>query len=477
MQSEILENLKRCGDIQPGEKIVVAVSGGADSVFLLHLLKKLPFQLIVAHFNHKLRENAGLDANFTKSLCAELQVPFEEGQGDVREFSKSTKTTIEEAARILRYRFLVSVAVDHQAEYIAVAHNANDQVETVLMHLLRGTGLSGLTGMKYGIVIEEFHPSIKIIRPILSIWRRQIEDYLHANSLAYRLDETNSDQNYSRNKIRHRILPFLVSEYPTISTRLFQTAEVLRTDLELVDEVVSKKWQTHADIRNQGVVSFQRNEFLIENIAVQRHLLRRSVFFLQPNTRDISFTSIERVREAIAKHSAGQFDLEDNLLMELFNNRIIISAKNFHWQRFFFPQMSDVTITINQTGTYLLGENWEILVTLQSAILDKDALKTQSEMIAELDFEVVGGFPLIIRPWKKGDRMMPLGMEGDTISIGNYFTNQKIPRGARSNWPILLNFHGKIGWVCGLRLAHPFRITDKTEKIIRLELNQKNMNG
>ncbi len=470
MQSEILKNIKRCGDIEPGEKIIVGVSGGADSVFLLHLLSKLQFSLISAHFNHNLRDSAGKDASFTKELCASLRVPFVEEQGDVNSFARLAGKTIEEAARILRYQFLVSVALRYHANYIAVAHNADDQVETMLMHLLRGSGLSGLVGMKYVTVIEEFHPRIKIIRPILSIWRAQIEDYLKVNNLDYCVDETNFDQKYTRNKIRHKILPFLSHEYPNVHTRLSRTAEILRSDMELLDEVISHKWQGMADISHSGLVCFDKGSFKAENFAVQRHLLRRAVNYLQPTTRDISFETIERVREALSDHHSGRFDLEKNVVLDLLTDRIIITTREFEYQKLFFPQMDVESICLDKPDTYKLSENWQLRMSVKMSNTGISNENIKSEMVAELDFDQIGAFPLIIRKWKNGDRFMPLGMSVHSASISEFFTNQKIPKRARPQWPLILNSQGEVIWLCGLRIAHPFRITDQTQKIIRFEL-------
>ncbi len=474
MQSEILKNLERCGEIEPGEKIIVGVSGGADSVFLLHLLAKLQFSLIGAHFNHNLRESAGQDANFTKELCANLRIPFVGEQGDVNSFVRLTGKTVEEAARILRYRFLVSVALSNQANYIAVAHNADDQVETMLMHLMRGSGLSGLVGMKYATVIEEFHPSIKIIRPILSIWRVKIEEYLKVNHLDFCVDETNFDQTYTRNNIRHKILPFLSRDYPNLHNRLFQTAEILRSDMELLDDVISHKWQEMANIRYPGLVCIDRGSFRLENHAVQRHLLRRSAYYLQPITRDISFETIERVREAISDHRSGRFDLQNNLVIDLLTDRLIITTSKFEYQKLFFPQLEVEEIYLDKPDTYRLSENWRIRMSVIMEMADISKENIQSDMVAELDFDQIGAFPLLVRKWARGDRFMPLGMATHSASISDFFTNQKIPKRARPQWPLILNSQGEVVWLCGLRIAHPYRITSATQKIIRFELVKTN---
>ena len=217
---------KDCG-IQPDDTIIIGVSGGADSVFLLSIMYNLGFRLVVAHFDHQLRNSAKTDLKFVENLASDFGLQFELGSADVKSYAIQNQKSIEEAARILRYKFLIQTAQHYNSKFVMVAHNADDQVETVLMHFFRGSGLNGLTGMRPKKVIQEFHPDIFIIRPMLSIWRVEIEEYLRLNNIDFCLDETNLDSKFARNKIRNDLLPILTDMFPNIKSKVWNTSNIL----------------------------------------------------------------------------------------------------------------------------------------------------------------------------------------------------------------------------------------------------------
>lgn len=217
--------------LPPGGRVLCAVSGGRDSMALLHLLKALGeregFTLLAAHFNHQLRPTARRDEDFVRSWCGENRIPLTVGRGDVAAFARERGRSLEDAARELRYRFLEETAEKLAADRIATAHHRQDNAETVLLHLLRGTGLRGLTGI----------PPVrgKIVRPLLETDRREIEAYVRANGIPYVEDETNADPAYTRNRLRLEIMPLLEEVSPGCTARLSTAAEVLRGEEEHLD--------------------------------------------------------------------------------------------------------------------------------------------------------------------------------------------------------------------------------------------------
>ena len=210
--------------------VVVGVSGGPDSMALLHAMTELNLSPVAAYYNHGLREEADQEAEFVRKTADSLGVPFREESGDVRLFSDEGGLSIEEAARILRYQFLFKMAVDLHAGAVAVAHHADDQVETVLMKLLRGTGMKGMLGMQPVGLPNQWSESIPLIRPFLGIWKEQILEYLNENQISTLTDPSNAELIFRRNKIRHELVPFLENITPGFRQRLLQTANILKAD-------------------------------------------------------------------------------------------------------------------------------------------------------------------------------------------------------------------------------------------------------
>ena len=228
MESKFEINLKENCKVKFGKPIILGISGGIDSICMLNLFSRFEIPLIIAHFQHGLRESAEGDALFVEKLAKKYSFPFVVRHGKIDEVAKRETLSIEEAARIYRYRFLFDLAEKYSAQSVAVAHNADDQVETVLMHLLRGSGLTGLTGMDQFSIIKSFHLKIPLIRPMLNIWRSEIEEFVNLNSLDYRIDPTNLNKKYSRNKIRHEVLPYLEQSYPGLRKRLLEYVVVIK---------------------------------------------------------------------------------------------------------------------------------------------------------------------------------------------------------------------------------------------------------
>ncbi|MCJ7625136.1 MAG: tRNA lysidine(34) synthetase TilS, partial [Anaerolineaceae bacterium] len=214
MNRIIREECKLQGD-QP---ILVGVSGGPDSLCLLDVLDRMQYSLIIAHFDHNLRSNSGKEAQIVKKISIARNLPFVHDKKDVLRFAAEENLSIEEAARITRYRFLFEQAKKFSAQAIAVGHTADDQVETVLMHLLRGTGLSGLTGMTYRSHLTKWDPEIPVVRPLIGIWKEEILSYCFERNIKPVIDESNQDVKYLRNRLRHELMPYLERYNPKIKS-------------------------------------------------------------------------------------------------------------------------------------------------------------------------------------------------------------------------------------------------------------------
>jgi tRNA(Ile)-lysidine synthase len=284
----------------PYQPIVVGCSGGADSLCLLHLLKSQFSQIIVAHFNHRLRVEADEEANYTIALAKEMGLEAVVDSSDVRSFAVKEKRGIEEAARMLRYKFLFRVARKYHAQAVAVGHHADDQVETVLLHFLRGTGSSGLKGM---LPVQWIHPwdsKIPLIRPLLSVWKKDIFEYCRENHLTPLVDQSNSDLVYLRNRLRHVLIPLLESEYNAqIKQCIWQMAQVLAVEVEFIEEVTEQAWQQCVLSAAVSEIVVSAEKFKQLHLAVQRKLLRRAIWRIFPDMRDIDYETTQRGLEFI----------------------------------------------------------------------------------------------------------------------------------------------------------------------------------
>jgi len=221
---------EECG-LRPDQPILLGVSGGADSLAMMFGLGALGYTLVIAHLDHALRPESEAEANFVRSIAESQGWPFFSQRIDVLKFAQSEGQSIEEAARHVRYPFLFKQARLQYCQAVAVAHHAEDQVETVLMHFLRGTALAGLSGMPYRRVMPQWDPEIPLVRPLLGIWREEIDAYVAALGVKPCLDSTNLDTTYYRNRLRHQLIPELETYNPQIKAAIFRMAGVLHEEV------------------------------------------------------------------------------------------------------------------------------------------------------------------------------------------------------------------------------------------------------
>jgi len=291
IRENIKNTIKKYNLIKENEKIVIGVSGGADSVCLLYLLsnlqRELKFSLHIAHLDHMLRKESGEEAQFVKKLGEKLNVPVTLSKVDIGSIAKNT--SIEETARDARLEFLFKVAVRVKAKKIALAHNFDDQVETVLMRILRGAGLSGLSG----ILPKRRMGSVDIIRPLLGVRRKDIESFLKIKKASHCIDKTNADEIYFRNKIRHKLLPLLEKEYnKNIREVLFNLAQNVGSDYDYLKT-------SAAQFLKNNKTKLNLNKLMQLHPSIMRLKLRAAISHLQGNTRRITFKHIQELEDLI----------------------------------------------------------------------------------------------------------------------------------------------------------------------------------
>ena len=488
VQRQVAATIRREQLVSPGDKVVVGVSGGPDSLCLLHVLwtcrEALGVDLHIAHLNHLIRgADADADAHFVAEIAERWQIPCTIEARDVPAAAREHKLAIEEAARQVRYAFLSDVARDVCATRIAVAHNADDQSETVLMHWLRGAGLAGLRGMlpavRVGdlVLIARQEPSKEpwLIRPLLEVPRAEIEHYCQTHSLAPRFDRSNLDTTLYRNKLRHELLPYLERAFkPRFGEILRRSAHVIRDDYDLLCKLREQAWEhTVQEVSSRAIV-FCRATWSELHPSLQRATLRHAVQCLRRNLRDISFQHVEAaVCVARDKGVGARATLPDDLLLCVGYSTVTVSDTQFVPAPN-FPALTTGRLVLTTPGVTALpgGGTAEVEIVPRNR-LPSDWTHDTDPWRAFLDAGSVGT-QLTLRRRKHGDRFCPLGLEGRRKLVNKLLINEKVPARWRDLVPLLVRADGEIMWVCGWRVDHRARVTDETSQVMAIHLHMEN---
>lgn len=459
--------------LDPNRPILVGVSGGADSLALMDSLHRLGYPMAVAHLDHALRPESASDADFVRQKAAELGVPFVSERVAVRTVAKDEKLSLEEAARNVRYRFLFKQARLSNAQAVAVAHHADDQVETVLMHFLRGAALSGLSGMPYRRVMPIWDAEIPLVRPLLDIWREDIEAYVQEIGWQPREDLSNADTTYFRNHLRHDLIPQLVKVNPQFKDVVLRMADVLGEEDRFLMGLAESAWESCYLGDSDGRVILDLGTFIGLEKALQRRVLRRAVSLLRPDLRDIGFEAIERGLAFATKPSESrQIDLPARLNLVVLGDRLVVKTWSAVLPEDGQPLLPepDFRAQLVLDGSVELSNGWTLSLTDQEFDPERDREKMLSLSSTEawLDAEAVV-LPLVVRAKREGEHWQPLGMDGHSQKLSDFFTNEKISHHLRSRWPLVCTEWG-VAWVAGLRPAELYKISSTTRRILHLKL-------
>ncbi|MEN6408576.1 MAG: tRNA lysidine(34) synthetase TilS, partial [Anaerolineaceae bacterium] len=445
--------VQRCG-LDRALPVLVGVSGGADSLTLLDILCQSGYPVVVAHVNHQLRASAGQDADRVQAVAAQYGMPFRLGLVNVGEYAAAHHLSIEEAARILRYRFLGQTAQEVGAQALAVGHTADDQVETVLMHLLRGAGLAGLAGMRYRSQIPDLLGNLPVVRPLLGVWRKETEAHCCELGIQPVQDETNQDVRYERNRIRLEIIPALEKTYPHLKENLWRTAQVLAGDEEALRVYLDEQLMGETVEWGDCYAALDRVYWRMQPVGMQRRVIRRAGMHLRPTLRDVGFDAVERALRFFHQPSeSGSADWLDGMVLEQQGRWMLIREADAQVLLKDEPQVTDSAAQLPIPGRIHLSDGWQLTAEefpADEAILQQ-ARKNSDPNTAYLDADRVRR-PLGVRGFLSGDRMQPLGMKDKTIKISDLYTNLKIPRAARAGVPLVIS-GDEILWVGGYRLA------------------------
>jgi tRNA(Ile)-lysidine synthase len=404
-----------------------------------------------------------------------LKIPFVSGGEDISRFASENNQSIEEAARNRRYQFLFDTACGGNYDLVCTAHHADDQLETILMNFLRGTGTQGLTGMEVSSCPNPWSDSIALVRPLLSIGKEEIEAYCQEHELAFISDPSNLDPSFFRNRIRHDVIPYLEQYSNGFQKKILQTAEILREEDLILERLTDRSARRVIRELDHSTLEIFREEFNDCSRGIQRRLIRKAFSFIRPDFNQLTFQNVEdAVNFCTSKSSAGQQNWVARLnLISLEDRCLITDWQGRSWLKA-YPQLETIDDKILPVpGSVDLGNNW-FLKAERTAFerSEKSKLVERStDFQVFLDQHRIGD-ELMIRARQAGDRIQPLGMEKGAIKISDLMVNEKIPHQARARWPLVID-RGQIIWVPGMRLADRVRLSDDTERVIRLFLEKR----
>ncbi len=448
MQQKILSLLKKVHQsitkhnlLSKNDTVIIGVSGGSDSIFLLHALSKLDgykLKIVAAHVNHCLRgEESDRDAEFVKKLCKDKGIEFELLVENASVIKKELGKGIEESARIIRYRFFEILTEKYNAQKIATAHTADDQVETVFMRLIRGAGIKGLSG----IPIRRDN----IIRPLLDVSKDEIIDYLTANKIKWTEDSSNAELDYFRNKVRHKLMPVLKELNPNITENVLRTSIQFTEKDSFVSEHTNKIFKKIFKKNKAGIYTASLKKFAKVHRFIQFSLLREAIFRVNENLLNIDFDHIETALELLSsKKVSGEVNLPNDLIIAKSYDDFIITTKS----------------KINPNYTYKIDDYGEYVFENVSFSIKKSKAKKLDlgENVALLNPKKVK-FPVEIRSFRAGDKFTPFGMKGEK-KLKDFFIDEKVPRYLRKLYPLFV-INGEIAWIGGLRMSEKFRVKGK----------------
>lgn len=439
MIKEVFDKIDEAG-IKTGTKILCAISGGIDSTVMLHVLNDFGFDCIVAHCNFKLRgkESDG-DEEFVRNLANKMEFKFLCETFDTNEYSAQTGLSIQMAARDLRYEWFNNIATKYNCSYIALAHNSDDQVETTITNLTRGTGVRGLTGMRF---LKD-----NLFRPLLFISRKEIEEFAEVNNIEFRTDSTNKTVKYSRNKIRHQVIPLLEEINSSAKSSILKSVKFL-TDTEAI-------LKTYVEECSYKCKSYESDKIVFDINELRKCTAPETILF-ELLIGDGIPKSLAADAINLIKAGSGKSCSFLNITILRDCNKLIIDKNSLSIR----PES-----TLIEEDDLAAFENLGInALTIEKP---KKLSINKSTNFAYIDYDKLI-FPLTVRNWQHGDRFRPFGMK-NFRKLSDFFKDEKLNLFEKENVKIIES-NGKIVWIVGLRSDDRFRLDSKTAKILILEM-------
>jgi tRNA(Ile)-lysidine synthase len=466
---------------ESADRIVLAVSGGADSTALLYVLQALKdgkiirADVVCAHINHQLRgADADGDEDFVVTLARDLQLPVTTRRVDVRGFARDNKISIETAARQLRIENLLDIAKESNCGWIATAHHKNDNAETILQRLIRGTGFRGLGGIW---PVRIFADDIRFVRPLLSVTRDEINEYLQKRNIKWRTDHTNADCTYTRNFIRHRLLPAVQQDCKgSIVKELSKLAASARKFYDLVCNCAEKVWPQLSDC-STCELKLNLKMFVTQHPEIMVELIRRSLTAVGSGQRDVTGRHFKRILQLAKKNvTGGKIELPSGFIVRREYGNLVFTPPE---KKSTPDELINKSIKVQIPGQTIFGQYIieATVLDIQGSMLDtREKTKSRIEnresrirFVERFDLDKIK-VPLVVRFRKDGDRFWPLGLEADK-KVGKFLTSAKVPHQLRRKLLIVSDAE-KIIWLWPIRISEKTRVTDKTRKILQLQITE-----
>ncbi|MFA9464477.1 MAG: tRNA lysidine(34) synthetase TilS [Velocimicrobium sp.] len=455
MERKIIAYVEKHSMLKEKDKVVVGVSGGADSVCLFFVMLKLrklyDLSLHVLHVNHQMRgSDADEDQRFVEALGKQYTVPVKIVKKDVRLYAREHKLSEEEAGRFIRYEAFQTFCEEENATKTAIAHNMNDNAETMLFHLARGSGTRGLCGI---LPVRG-----NIIRPLLCVTRDEIEEYLKCIGQTYRTDASNYEDDYSRNQIRHYILPLMGKLNTKSIEHMSETANLLKETQDYMDK--------NAESACKRIVKYENGQYLLnidmlitEDLIIQKEVIRKTIIAITQNAKDIDNQHIERIRLLCEMPSGKQVDLPNG----------IKAMREYQHLKLGIPsiEMNEYEVLLEIPGRYSIPGTDDCLDICVEECFDKVDEIPKNDYTKWFDYDKICQ-AISLRNRRNGDYFQ-VNQEGGTKKVKDYFIDKKLPRDKRSSIPLLAD-GGHIIWIIGDRISERYKITNKTKNILKAKI-------
>ena len=457
----LLNRVKRTIDrfhlLNQGDRLVVGVSAGVDSMVLLHVLhvylQTFNLSLIAAYVNHGLRpKESEEEAELVQKECGRLHLPFEYGEFNVKEFQKAGGFSLQEAARRIRFHFFEHLLQKYEAQKIALGQHADDQAETVLLRLLRGSGLQGLKGI---LPIREG----KVIRPLLEVRRHEIEAFALQRSIPFLIDSSNLKKDYLRNRLRLHLIPLLEKEYqPNFKEILLRTSAILREENDYLEKESEKAYRNMVEKR-EDALAFRHTAYRSLHPALQWRFIQKVLKSLYGEEReDLEIPQIFRKLQQAPPSFLLELPL--GVCVEKRYDTVLVGKKKVE-------AIPPFEVELISPGRTFIREIRREVVIEEVEAKDRNEIPKASPDSAFLDHQSLQ-FPLRIRNFRPGDRFQPLGMKG-TQKLKEFFIDHKIPKFERPEIPLLISGE-RIVWVVGYRIDERARLSDQTKRILKIKV-------
>jgi len=463
MIEKINNTIKNHSMVNKGDRLLLCVSGGPDSIAMLYAFNdiagQMQLQLFIAHMNHSLRgAESDRDQEYVEKKAKLLNIPIMCSREDTAALSKMDKLSIETAARRLRYSFFIHTAKKLGINLIATAHTKDDQAETVLMRAIRGAGLRGLCG----IPVKNHKEGIVIIRPLIDVARKEILLYLASKKIKTRTDRSNAEIKFFRNRIRLKLLPIIEKEYnPDIKNVLANLAALTQKDYEYLDSDYKKAFKKLARIRRDGTVVFSLYDIKGKHLSAKRGLIRYAIEFLCDNLNNIEFRHWKEIESLInSRPSGSRVNLPNSVVIEKTERYL-----KFSIYKRLKPEKIQKPLCILKVPSAVSFGRHRFKITRFN---HRPFFLRKPRYVEYLDIKG-SDFPLILRTHRSGDRIKPLGMNGYK-KVSDIFIDDKVPLNRRKNIPILVSSGGEILCVFGIRVSDTCRVQEHTKKVVKLEL-------